>query len=179
MSASSPAIANEFIRLAANDSRKLTQMQLQKLVYIAHGWNLAINNEPLTDESPSAWDYGPVYPALRDALISQGSKPVDNEIVQGVFGAGVFLDGDEASEPARAELSEAARRVIERVYRNYGSFHAYRLSALTHQPDTPWSKVYKKGAGRFDNIPDDLIREHFLDIARQRRERREQREREG
>ncbi|XSG81218.1 MAG: Panacea domain-containing protein [Methyloligella sp. ZOD6] len=172
MPASSPAIANEFIRLAAKNGQKLTQMQLQKLVYIAHGWNLAVNGEPLTADSPCAWDYGPVYRDLRDALQGQGSKPVEREIPVGSFGGGVFLDGDEGKQPARAKLSEEASEVVKRVFADYGKYHAFSLSALTHREGTPWSKVYKDGAGRFEAIPDELIREHFLDIAKTRSERR-------
>jgi len=37
MVAWSPEIANEFIRLARAEARLLDQMQLQELVYIAHG----------------------------------------------------------------------------------------------------------------------------------------------
>ena len=42
MPAWSPEIANRFIALASADGRALDQIQLQKLVYIAHGWFLAI-----------------------------------------------------------------------------------------------------------------------------------------
>jgi uncharacterized phage-associated protein len=64
-------------------------MQLQKLVYIAHGWNLAINGTPLTSDIPAAWDYGPVYRDLFEALRAYGSNPVTQEIRAGDFGPGV------------------------------------------------------------------------------------------
>ena len=80
MAAWSAEIANEFIRRAAAEGRALTQMQLQKLVYIAHGWNLAINGDKLTSDDPQAWDYGPVYRDLWNALRSYGRAPVTREI---------------------------------------------------------------------------------------------------
>ena len=76
MSHSSLAIANEFLKRAQNDGIPLTHMHVQKLVYIAHGWNLAVNNEPLIDESFVAWDYGPVAPSLFQALRRYGAGTV-------------------------------------------------------------------------------------------------------
>ncbi len=70
------AIANEFLDLAEKDSRKLTQMHVQKLVYFAHGWFLALKREPLVRERVEAWDYGPVIRQLYDAFRSFGSRPI-------------------------------------------------------------------------------------------------------
>ena len=69
----SPDIANEFIRRGLREGRAFDQMQLQKLVYIAHGWCLAFSGEPLTGDRPEAWDFGPVYRRLANALQSQGT----------------------------------------------------------------------------------------------------------
>jgi uncharacterized phage-associated protein len=159
----SPAIANEFIRLAAKDGRALTQMQLQKLVYIAHGWNLAINSAPLTLDDPQAWEYGPVYRELHQALRHYGRSGVTREIKNEDFTPGIF--DDEPSKSAVASLSENERALIQRVYNDYGRFHAFQLSALTHRDGTPWTAVYANGAGRSHVIPPDMIRNHFVELA--------------
>lgn len=163
MAAWSPEIANEFIRLAQGEGRALTQMQLQKLVYIAHGWNLAINGEPLTYDAPKAWDYGPVYKELWAALRPFGRSGVSREIRNAEFAPGVFHD--HPNEPAKAKLTAAEKGVIGRVYQEYGKFHAFQLSALTHQEGTPWTRVYASGEGKYDDIEPELIKEHFVGLA--------------
>jgi uncharacterized phage-associated protein len=163
----SPAIANEFIRRAAADGKGLTQMQLQKLVYIAHGWNLAINGAPLTRDEPEAWDYGPVYKELRRALRPYGRDEVTREIRKSEYVPGTFDDNPD--EPAVAALTPEEQAVVDRVYRDYGKFHAFQLSALTHRAGTPWTEVYANGAGKFDEIPPQMIRDHFVELARTRR----------
>lgn len=163
----SPAIANEFIRLAAAEGKGLTQMQLQKLVYIANGWNLAIRGEPLTADKPQAWAYGPVYHELHRALRSYGRSAVSREIRNNDFIPGVFEDAPDAA--AVAVLGDDERAIIQRVYSDYGKFHAFQLSALTHRDGTPWTQIYRDGAGKFDEIPSEMIREHFVELARTRR----------
>src|SRR5271154_4906780 len=71
-------IATEFIQLANADGKKLTPMQLQKLVYFAYGWYLAITGERLIDERVEAWQWGPVIPSLYSAFREYGSDPIDD-----------------------------------------------------------------------------------------------------
>lgn len=163
MAAWSPQIANEFIRRAAADGTHLTQMQLQKLVYIAHGWKLAITGHPLTHDAPEAWEYGPVYKELRRSLRSYGRSGVAREIKNCEYVPGVFEEDDDAI--ANASLDESEKEVIDRVYQDYGKFHAFQLSALTHRDGTPWTQVYDHGKGKYDEIPPELIREHFVELA--------------
>ena len=54
------AIANFFLE----NHKSISPMKLQKLVYFAHGWNLAISNNPLIKEPIEAWDYGPVISTI-------------------------------------------------------------------------------------------------------------------
>lgn len=83
MAYSSLAIANEFLIRAHKQGISLNQMQLQKLVYIAHGANLAINGEPLIEDGIEAWDYGTVIRRLRDALKKHGVSSIDQLIKWG------------------------------------------------------------------------------------------------
>lgn len=73
------AVANEFLELAGEI---MPQIKLQKLVYIAHGWNLAIQNEPLVTGEFEAWDGGPVsrrlWNHIRDFGYGSTKKLKDN-----------------------------------------------------------------------------------------------------
>lgn len=159
----STEIANEFIRRAKANNTLLTQMQLQKLVYIAHGWYLAIHDTALTSDSTQAWDYGPVYPLLWEALKSYGSRPVTETIKVGDTGAGCFMDN--ADQEVVANLNEEQSIFIDKIYNTYAAFHAFQLSAMTHKQDTPWYKKYVKERnirGIIDNLS---IKTHFTEIA--------------
>ena len=61
---SAAAVANEFLHLAHRDDRPITPLKMQKLVYFAHGWHLAITGAPLISEPIQAWQYGPVISSL-------------------------------------------------------------------------------------------------------------------
>ena len=154
MAHSSLAIANEFIR-RAEGKRPLTHMQVQKLVYLAHGWALGALGQPLIDDDVEAWDFGPVVRKLYDALRAYGRGPITRAIHWGDDTPFRSDDGEEAFE----QLSEEEQTVVDLVWEKYGGFPAFKLSALTHEPDTPWSGAY--AWGRDGAIRNDAIREYF------------------
>jgi uncharacterized phage-associated protein len=143
------AIANEFLKLAGN--RPVNQMWLQKLVYIAHGWNLAINDAPLVSGRIEAWDGGPVMRSIWDHLRDFGRN------ASGLFGR-------KADEPFQADLTDAEKAVIDRVWKRYGGYTGRQLSEMTHQEGTPWSNAYF-GRGRNAKLLDADIKQHFTDLA--------------
>ena len=158
------AIANEFLQRP--DGRGLTQMQLQKLVYISHGWCLAITGQPLTIEMPQAWDYGPVYPELYDHTKYFGKSAIGRPITPDDERAARFFGSEKRSTPPyRAQLDATERQIVEYVWQRYGGLSGGRLSALTHQPGTPWSQTFDDGRGKNDEIGNDLIRAHYRAMA--------------
>ena len=131
----SPQIAKEFIRLGKADGVSFTQMQLQKLVYIAHGWNLAIDGEPLTHDAPQAWEYVPVHRELWQALRRYGRSPVTREIANGEYAPGLF--SEDLGAAACADLSQDEEPLSESLAR--GDFWLRRAEG--------WAGPCQAGAG--------------------------------
>jgi uncharacterized phage-associated protein len=153
----SPEIANEFLRRAKASGRSLTHMQLQKLVYLAHGWALAVLDQQLATDQVQAWDYGPVYPELYRALRKYGAKPVTSLITYGDYDR----EAQNGDAEASANLSDFEIAVVDKVYEMYGELPAFKLSALTHEPDSPWSIACREGFGQNPAIRDPVIKNYF------------------
>jgi len=157
-------IANELLNQPGAVGH-LTQMQLQKLVYLANGWNWAINGEQLVADPVEAWDYGPVYRDLYDHTRFRGKEPLDRPISDSDSEAvRAFGFRGSSSAPYRASLTDREKAVISHVWRRYGSLSGAQLSSMTHQRGTPWFATYAKGR-RSATIPQDLIQRHYDDLA--------------
>jgi len=159
----SSAVANEFLKMPGAMGR-LTQMHLQKLVYIAHGWKLALTDAPLADDALEAWDYGPVFPDLYEHTKFNGKNPLARLITPSDGNAFAFFNSDVDCEPYSANLSDVDREVIKRVWKKYGRLSAFKLSDLTHKSGTPWFKAFHE-RGKRSPIDDSEIKEHYARLA--------------
>lgn len=137
-------VANAFLKLAENEGVSLTNMQLQKLVYISFGFYVAVFNERMFDDEIQAWNFGPVIPNLYHALKKFGAGEVTSLI---------DIEGN-------IEDNSPEMKIIETVWGSYKNFDTIQLSNLTHQDGTPWSAVWEQSK-REAKIPLDLIRSHY------------------
>lgn len=135
-------IADEFIRLSGNTK---TNMQIQKMVYIAHGYMLGAYGRPLISESVEAWKWGPVVPSLYKRFKKYGSDLV------------------RARPGRRPDFDAEEERVLEYVWNKYGKYCGYYLSQITHgigsDDRTPWKGHYADGSK--NAIPDRTIYEYY------------------
>ena len=146
-------VANEFLILAWQSGRELTNMQLQKLVYIAHGYSLALLDNKLVKQPVQAWRYGPVIKVLYDSLRQYGAGTV-TEMVN-------ILPSEQVSQTDRA--------LIDVVGDAYARFSGPQLSTMTHREGTPWREVFDPNANfTNDVIPNDLIKKHYLTLLDER-----------
>ena len=136
-------IADWFLARAALDSHMLTQMKLQKLVYIAHGWNLALYGDPLIGEDIEAWRWGPVVRSLYRDFAAYGSSPI-------------------AASVSAPTLDLRTTQLLEQIWKLYGSYTAIQLSAMTHADNTPWQQTYRADAT--SRISNDTIRRHYREL---------------
>lgn len=144
----SAAIANAFVDLAGHP---LPQMKLHKLTYMAHGWHLAITNEPLVADAPEAWDNGPVFRRIWDRIRDFGTDRAGHVLMAN-------------GKPYVADLTPQEREVLRHVWKKYGNFSQYQLSDMTHQPDTPWTRAYFD-QGRNAVLSNDAIKQHYTQLA--------------
>ena len=164
------AVANYFLDLGTVDGESITPMKLQKLLFYAHGWHLALTGEPLISDTIEAWFYGPVVPSVYNAFKRYGNEPIDAPA------QAIALNGDaivvETPELPAGEAHQATRDILKRVWEVYKSYSATQLSSMTHTPDAPWSQVVKPYQGKVPfnlEIPDNLIRRHFVGLVEQGR----------
>lgn len=119
----------------------ISNLKLQKLLYYAQGFHLALYDETLFPERIQAWDHGPVVPEVYRHFKCYGSEPIP----------------DEHMDPST--LDDQSKKLIEEVYASYGQFTAWRLRQMTHD-EPPWCQTYKKGVQNIE-IPPPLLAKYF------------------
>lgn len=124
------AVADYIISVAREAGDPITNLKLQKLVYYAQAWHLALFDEQLIDEEFQAWVHGPVCPRLYQRLKGNTWRPIEGEI-----------------EPP--ELDAHVTEHLDEVMEVYGGYSAWDLERLTHA-EAPWR------AARGDLAPDEL-----------------------
>lgn len=160
MTYSTKAVANLLLGIAQARGLSISPMKLQKLIYYAHGWHLALAQSPLIDEPIEAWPYGPVVDSLYHEFKRFGNKPITGLATE------VSLEnGDiELVIPALShEDREHVEPLLSRILDLYGRFSAIELSNMTHEPGTPWDETWnkKKENLRHIDIDNDVIKGYF------------------
>ena len=139
-------VADHFLWLRRETTT--TPLRVLKLVYLAHGWMLAIHGMPLIDEPAIAWAYGPVIPSLYHRFKSFGGEAI---VI-------VPRDSTDFLDPRQAQL-------IREVDVAYQEFEPWALSTVTYERDTPWDIVQRRyGLGAI--IPNDIIRCYYEQLAK-------------
>lgn len=127
------AVANEFISEFGATAPDLTHLKLQKLAYFSNGWWLATQGDPLLNEKPQVWRYGPVFESLYHILSRYGDMPIKRPT-----GATLF---DDSNPRVGGDRASEVRNLVKWIWTEYGSRSAAQLSELTHQVGTPWRNI--------------------------------------
>ena len=114
-------VANYFIRRAHDSGSFISNLKLQKLLYYAQAWHLAIFDRRLFPERFQAWAHGPVIPTLYAAYRQYGWKNVD-------------------ADPPEPKFDDQTRSFLGEFLDEYGPLDAFRLEWLAHHDD-PWLKA--------------------------------------
>ncbi|HSW94311.1 MAG TPA: type II toxin-antitoxin system antitoxin SocA domain-containing protein [Gammaproteobacteria bacterium] len=99
----------------------LTNLKLQKLLYYAQGWHLALYDKPLFDSPIEAWVHGPVAPDFYHEYKKYKHQPI-------------------TKQQTKPDLDKIISEHLEEVINEYGSYSAFQLENLTHHSD-PWKNA--------------------------------------
>lgn len=112
-------VARYFLWRANSEGKRLTNKKLQKLLYYAQAWHLALDDSPLFDDDIEAWIHGPVVPSVYREYKRYGFSPLPCTTLR-----------EETENVPEREL-------LDEIWNVYGKYDADYLEALTHS-ETPW-----------------------------------------
>lgn len=135
-------IAWSLLKHAAEQGKRLSNLQLQKLTYVCHGISLAHFQRPLIVDDVFAWKYGPVVPSVYFRFKQYGS--------------------DDITEHCDVKLDSESESIVKDVVSMLGDLTGPQLVDLTHRDGTPWHQVWDGSHNKI--IPDHLIRAHYNQI---------------
>lgn len=133
-------VAKYFLALECEDAGDtMSNLKLQKLLYYAQGYHLAVHGEPLFDDPIEAWQHGPVVPSVYHEFKEYGGSslpcPVDFE---------------------RDLYQDDVQQLLDETYAVYGQFSAWKLRDMTHD-ESPWRETPANNV-----ISHELMRRFFL-----------------
>jgi len=121
-------VAKYFISLVCEDEGdNMTNLKLQKLVYYAQGYHIAMFDKPLFSDEIQAWLHGPVVPSLYRTYKEHGSGaiPCPSDLDISIY-------------------SQQQKDFLDEIYKIYGQYSASALRAFTHNEST-WISASKNG----------------------------------
>ncbi len=138
-------VAKYFIQLASqkvvgdNGEREgITNLKLQKILYLAQAYFLAKKNKPLFKDKIEAWQYGPVVPNVYRAYSKNGSDPI-------------------LTYETETSISAEDQIVLKEIWDTFGGYSAGRLVDITHS-HAPWKNAY---AGASSEITHKALKDYY------------------
>ena len=133
-------VANYFLSLCDTDAGDgISNLKLQKLLYYAQGFVLALTGKKLFNENIIAWQHGPVVEEMYYEFKGAGSNHIEITI------------SDISPILNNLEIKE----ILDEVFQVYGQFSAWKLRNMTHQ-ERPWQTTPQS-----ELIKDEVIKEFF------------------
>lgn len=115
-------VARYIIWFAHEHGSSITNLKLQKLLYYAQGWHLAIYDKPLFSDRIEAWVYGPVVPDIYSKYQKYSYRNIDEDVDYPSFDS--------------AETSYL-KGFLDEFLAEFLSLDAFEMERMTHN-EAPW-----------------------------------------
>ena len=122
----------------------VSNLQLQKILYLAHMLHLGRFEKPLINDGFQAWEYGPVAPNLYHRVKGFGSQPIQKII---------FWEKGAEKGSTQFDLLHETMTAMK-------GLTGAQLVSLTHWEKGAWYQTYR-GGKRGIPMPDNLIMKEY------------------
>jgi uncharacterized phage-associated protein len=123
-----------------NEEEGISNLKLQKLLYYAKGFYLAIFGSNLFPERLEAWTHGPVVPEIYHRYKLYGSNPINQ------------LEYNSIEKFTKDQID-----FLNEIWSVFGQYSAWKLRDMTHN-EKPWTDHEADASV----IKDDELRNYFL-----------------
>ena len=131
-------IAQYIISKCFKEEHPVSNLRLQKLLYLVQGQSYRILNKKLFDEDFYAWPYGPVIPEIYFQYCGYAGAPISLEYNS-------------------IHIDDNVKKMIDKTIKIFSPYSDWDLVRFTHEQDAPWYR-YKDTRGL---IPKDEIKNYF------------------
>ncbi|MGQ2715573.1 Panacea domain-containing protein [Campylobacter coli] len=140
-------VAKYFLFLARNREAgdTISNLKIQKMLYYAQGYSLALFNKPLFDDRIEAWKHGPVVKKIYEQFKQYGSNSISFDELE---------DFDTDCIASNKDIHE----LLIFIFNKYGSIGAWKLRDKTHMED-PWKNSFIESLA--NEITQDAIADFF------------------
>lgn len=131
--------AKKIINLSGNS---VTNLKLQKILYLSHMVYLIEHRQPLVKEAFEAWDYGPVLPSVYHRLKIFGANPVQDR-----FYEANLIEGTQEAN------------ILEKAWQSLAPKEGWELVHMTHRTGGAWANNFEPGSNKI--IPNTDIEKEY------------------
>jgi uncharacterized phage-associated protein len=127
------AVANYILEL---EKKGITNLKLQKLIFLAYGIHLSLYQEKLYSSQIQAWKLGPVVKDIYNEFKTHGRAEITTR-------ANILISDNEFYSPTIPNDYEKEKMSVIAACLFYGKKSAYELVDITHEMNC-WKIAYEK-----------------------------------
>ncbi len=132
------------VSLFNDEGLPVTQLQVQKLMYLFEAYYMNKENKTLYECEYQAWPFGPVATPLYKHFKKYGKEEIK-------------LTPEERK--IAEKTSDIKKKYMHNLYKVFKDFKVFELVSFTHATGSPWESCWKEKP--YSEIPKNMIKDWF------------------